>query len=37
MWRKVTTSSRAKVPPAGAVLALDSNTELLNSLELEEL
>jgi len=31
IWREITTSSRAKVPPAGAVLALDLNAELLNS------
>ena len=35
IWRKVTTSSRAKVPLVGAVLALDLNAELLNSLGLE--
>ena len=34
-WRRVTTSSRAKVPPAGAVLALDLNAEQLNSLGFE--
>ena len=30
---KVTTSSRGKVPLAGAVLVLDLNAELLNSLD----